>query len=97
MDNKTYTPAPADTGDVVLTSDIMDLAELLAENTHDIWAANRIADGWTYGPARDDVKKENPCLVPYGELPESEKKYDRDTALETLRLIVKLGYRITKD
>ncbi|MBQ8642518.1 MAG: Ryanodine receptor Ryr [Clostridia bacterium] len=97
MSDKMYTPTPVETDDVVLNPDIMALAELLAKNTHDIWAMNRIADGWVYGPARDDVKKETPCLVPYEALPDSEKKYDRDVSLETLRLIIKLGYRIVRE
>lgn len=55
-----------------------------------------MSEGWTYGPVRDDEKKETPCLVPYAELSEGEKAYDRNTALETLKLIVALGYDIKK-
>lgn len=91
-----YIPSPICTEGVVLPPDVLALAERLAENTHEIWAASRIADGWSYGPARDDAKRQTPCMVPYGELPESEKKYDREISLETLRLIVKLGYQIVK-
>ena len=72
------------------------LTELMARNVHDIWSVGRIADGWTWGPQRDDARKENPCLVPYEELPESEKAYDRNTSIETLRLILSLGYKIEK-
>lgn len=90
-----YIPNPIDTKDVQLSADIMELSEKLAENTHEVWAAGRIAQGWTYGEARNDERKETPCLVPYCELSESEKAYDRSTALETLKLIVKLGYSIT--
>lgn len=91
-----YVPAPVDTSDVELSPEILALAEELAENTHEVWAQGRVKDGWTYGEVRDDLQKKHPCLIPYGELPESEKEYDRATALETLRLIVKLGYRIEK-
>jgi hypothetical protein len=91
-----YTPNPIDTSDVVLAEDIIQLCEQLAKNTHEVWSANRVNDGWTYGEARDDVKKCHPCLIPYEELPESEKEYDRSTAMETLKLIVKLGYQIVK-
>jgi hypothetical protein len=70
------------------------LIERLAENNHDVWARQRLADGWTHGPARDDAGKRHPGLVPYGELPESEKEYDRRTVIETLKAIVALGYRI---
>jgi len=71
------------------------LRERLAEHTHDVWAAERIAQGWTYGPARDDAAKTHPCLVPYAELPEKEKEFDRKTALGTLKAIMALDYRIT--
>lgn len=89
-----YTPKPIDTSDVILTPDIMKLCEQLAENTHEVWAAGRVAQGWTYGETRNDERKETPCLLPYSELPESEKEYDRNAAMETLKLIVKLGYQI---
>lgn len=91
-----YEPKPIDTSDVVLSDELLALTEKLAENTHDVWAVGRISQGWKYGEKRDDVKKETPCLVPYGELPESEKQYDRNIALETLKLIVKLGYTVMK-
>ena len=91
-----YNPKPVDTSDVVLDSEILELCELIAENTHEVWAEGRIKDGWSFGEKRDDEKKLHPCLIPYGELPESEKEYDRNTSMETLKLIIKLGYRITK-
>jgi ryanodine receptor 2 len=81
---------------VKLTDDILDLTELLARNAHDIWARQRLADGWRYGPRRDDARKEHPSLVPYEELPESEKEYDRSTALETLKAMIARGYRVEK-
>ena len=93
---KTYTPKPIDTSDIGLSSELLELTEKLAENTHDVWAASRIKQGWKYGKQRNDEKKETPCLVPYDELPEFEKDYDRDTTLETLKVILKLGYTIKK-
>lgn len=96
-DMNMYTPKPIDTNDIQLNEEILRLSEELAKNTHEVWSVGRIRDGWTYGETRDDAKKHHPCLIPYEELPESEKEYDRNTALETLKLIVKLGYRITKD
>ncbi len=96
MKNKTYTPAPADTSSVVLSDELMQLTEEMARNVHDVWAVGRIAEGWTWGPERNDAKKENPCLVPYEKLPEGEKAYDRNTAIQTLKLILSLGYRIEK-
>ena len=91
-----YEPKPIDTGDVMLPEELLILTEKIAENVHDVWAAGRIAEGWVYGPARSTEKKTTPCLVPYQDLPESEKAYDRNTALETLIMIIKLGYTITK-
>lgn len=91
-----YNPNPINTSDIVLSDDLLDLCEALAENTHDVWAVGRIAQGWTYGEKRDDEKKTTPCLVPYSELPESEKEYDRNTAMETIKVMLKMGYRITK-
>ena len=90
----TYTPTPIDTGSVELPAELTALTEKLAENTHDIWAAGRLRDGWQYGQERNDTKKTNPTLMPYDQLPESEKQYDRNTALETLKVILKLGFQI---
>ena len=92
-----YIPKPEDTADVALPEEILALCEQMARNTHEVWAASRIADGWTYGPRRDDALRQHPCLVPYEELSEEEKAYDRATSQETLRFILKMGYRITKE
>lgn len=92
----TYTPTPINTSDIELSSELKQLTEQMARNVHDIWALGRIKDGWTYGPERNDVLKKHPCLVDYDELPESEKEYDRNTAIETLKLIHKLGWIIEK-
>lgn len=91
-----YEPKPVDTSSVVLPGELTLLTEKIAENVHEIWSAGRIADGWVYGPARNDEKKTHPCLIPYDQLPEGEKEYDRNTAMETLKLIVALGYKIEK-
>ena len=91
-----YTPKPIDTDDIVLSEDLLALTEKIAENVHEVWSAGRIAEGWVYGEKRDDTQKQTPCLVPYAELPESEKEYDRQTALNTLKLVVAFGYRIEK-
>lgn len=91
-----YQPKPIDTGEVNLPEELQLLTEKMAEQVHEVWAQSRISEGWTYGARRDDAKKTTPCLVPYAELPEEEKEYDRKTALETLKLISVLGYRIEK-
>ena len=89
-----YKPEPIDTTGVKLSDDIVELTELLAKNAHDIWARQRMAEGWRYGPERSDARKEHPSLLPYEELPESEKEYDRNAAMQTLKAIIALGYRI---
>lgn len=93
---KTYTPNPIDTSDVKLPAELEELAEKIAENVHEVWSAGRIADGWTFGGQRDDANKNHPCLVPYSELTEAEKDYDRRTSQETVKLILKLGFDISK-
>src|SRR5262245_32293543 len=89
-----YRPKPIDAAHVSLPAELLALTERLAENTHDTWALQRLGDGWTYGTQRDDARKQHPCLVPYAELPEGEKEYDRAAALQTLKAVIALGYRI---
>lgn len=96
MDDKNYKPLPIDTSDVVLPKELLPLVETMAKNVHEVWAQSRINEGWTYGSERNDVAKKHPCLVPYEELSEVEKDYDRNTSVETLKLILKLGFKITK-
>lgn len=91
-----YTPKPIDTSAVKLPEELLQLTEKIAENVHENWSAGRIAEGWVYGEVRDDANKTTPCLVPYSQLSDSEKEYDRKTAIETLKLIVALGYKIEK-
>lgn len=92
----TYNLCPVDTSDVKLDDELVKLTERIAENVHDVWSVGRIKSGWTYGETRNDEKKQTPCLVPYSELSEEEKEYDRNSAMETLKLIIKLGYKIEK-
>ncbi|WP_086768740.1 TRAFs-binding domain-containing protein [Nostoc sp. 106C] len=89
-----YKPEPIDTAKVIINTEHLKLTELLAKNTHEIWAQQRIAEGWKFGPQRDDIRKEHPGLVPYEELSESEKQYDRNTALGVIKMLLALGYRI---
>lgn len=92
-----YTPKPIDTSDIVLSEDLIELTEKIAENVHEVWSQGRMNEGWVYGPVRDDKKKETPCLIPYHELPEIEKEYDRRTAMETIKVVLSLGYEIKKE
>lgn len=92
-----YTPTPIDTRGIELSPELLELTEKLAENVHEQWARKRMDEGWQYGPYRDDIQKLNPCIAPYDELPESEKAYDRETAMETIKVLLKLGYTICKE
>ncbi len=91
-----YKPNPIDTEQIKLPESLLQLTEQIAENVHENWAEGRVKEGWTYGERRDDKLKTTPCLVPYSELTDSEKQYDRNTAIQTLKLIVALGYEIKK-
>ena len=91
-----YKPNPIDTDHIILPEEIEILMERIAENVHETWAQARVREGWTYGEHRDDKEKTTPCLIPYGELPDAEKEYDRITAMQTLKLIIALGYKIEK-
>lgn len=92
----TYAPETIETMHVKLDSGLMELVERLAENNHNHWARKRIDEGWHYGIKRDDDAKEHPDLVPYDQLPESEKEYDRKTVIEVLKAIIALGYEVRK-
>ena len=89
-----YEPGPLDTLHLDLTPEITQLSEMFARNVHENWAKLRIAEGWRYGPHRDDQRKEHPNLVPYQQLPESEKQYDRQTAIESIKALLAMGYTI---
>ena len=92
----TYSPETIDTSRLNLTADLAGLVERLAQNNHDQWARKRIDEGWRYGVTRNDSRKEHPDLVPYEQLSESEKEYDRKTVIEALKAIMALGYEVRK-
>lgn len=96
MKKERYTPKPIDTSDIQLPEELNSLLEAMAKNVHEIWAQERINQGWTYGEKRDDMLKQHPCLIAYEDLPEEEKVYDRNTSIETLKLIMKLGFKILR-
>lgn len=91
-----YEPQPLDLSDVKLERELIELREAIAENAHEIWANERKKEGWTYGPKRNDEKKLHPDMIPYHLLPESEKKDYRQMAIETMKLIKKLGWELIK-
>ena len=96
MKKQMYSPQPIDTSDVELPVELEKLVEEMSKNVHEVWAETRIKQGWTYGEQRNDELKTHPCLVPYENLPEEEKEYDRNTSIGTLKLIMKLGFKISK-
>lgn len=89
-----YIPQPMDTVDIQLPEELNSLVEEMAKNVHEVWARTRISQGWKYGKERNDELKTHPCLIPYEELSEDEKEFDRNTSIETLKLITKLGFTI---
>ncbi len=96
MKTKKYIPQPIDTTGVELPKDLEILVEQMSKNVHEVWSETRISQGWQYGEQRNDELKTHPCLVPYEDLPDSEKEYDRNTSIETLKFIMKLGFKIEK-
>ena len=91
-----YDPSPIRLDDVSLPAGLDDLEEAIAENAHEVWAKARQSEGWTYGPERDDALRQTHDMLPYCLLPEEEKRYDRDMATQTLKLVQKLGYEIRR-
>lgn len=96
MKTEKYIPQPINTSGVVLPKELEQLVEQMSKNVHEVWAETRIRQGWTYGEQRNDELKTHPCLIPYEDLPEEEKEYDRNTSIGTLKLIMKLGFKISK-
>ena len=91
-----YKPKPIELADVKLPDELIELREAIAENAHEIWAQKRQADGWRFGPERDDKLKQTPDMVKYEDLSDEEKEYDREMAMQTLKLMLKIGYDIVK-
>jgi len=92
----TYRPKPIKTDHVAVPKEILALIEPLAEHAHDIWAQRRIEEGWQFGSSKNPERQETPLLVPYGELPESEKDLDREAALQTIKALLALGCSMTR-
>lgn len=97
MNSNGYVPKPMDTSKVELPENLLELTEAIAKNVHEVWSTGRMSEGWTYGDKMDYENKKTPCLVPYEELPEEEKDYDRRTAMGTLKFIVNSGFKIEKE
>jgi hypothetical protein len=91
-----YKPNPLDTSNIELPEDLLKLTEFLSSNVHELWSEEKISKGWKFGEKHDEDSKKTPSLVPYEKLPDHVKEYDRKTAIGTLKLIIALGYQITK-
>lgn len=89
-----YKPAPLDLGAIILTPRMEELVDQLAENTHNLWAKERIQQGWTYGLNEDPDLHRSPHLVPYSKVDDAIKKANRDTASETVRTLLVYGYNL---
>ncbi len=96
MSKNNYIPEPVDLSNIELPKELLELADAISKNVHEVWALGRMGEGWTWGPVRDDSRRETPCLVPYEELSDEEKAYDWNTAASTLKLIMSLGFEIKK-
>ncbi|XP_075894426.1 ryanodine receptor 2 [Nelusetta ayraudi] len=90
----TFTPTPADLSKVVFPPQLEDIREKMAENIHELWAMDRIDLGWTYGPVRDEVKKQDACLVEFSKLPELERSQNIQMAEDTIKTLLALGFYI---
>ncbi|XP_059411475.1 ryanodine receptor 3 isoform X2 [Carassius carassius] len=89
-----YKPSPLDLSDVKLSAGQELLVDKLAENAHNVWAKDRIKQGWTYGIQQDVKNKRNPRLVPYALLDERTKKSNRDSLREAIRTLIGYGYNV---
>jgi hypothetical protein len=91
-----YKPEPIDTSKVALSSDIRVLSELLSQNVHEVWSTRKLREGYAYGAKDDTTAKTHHNLVPYEQLSPEDQAYDRDTALETIKVLITLGFTIEK-
>lgn len=90
-----YRPKPVDTSSIEL-GPLEYLSDMLARNCHDMWALERLKQGWVYGAQRSDSKKRHPNLIPYKLLSDDEKAFDYRSSLETLKTIVFMNYSIAR-
>ncbi|XP_064091940.1 ryanodine receptor-like isoform X22 [Macrobrachium nipponense] len=97
QDDVAFVPKPVDTSSIQLPGYIEQVRDKLAENIHEMWAMNKIEQGWTYSERRDDLRLHHPCLTSFEKLPPNEKRYDATLALQTLKTVLALGYHITLD
>ena len=91
-----YIPKPLDTSDVTLYEKHLELVEKLAINEHETWASEMQNKGWSYGEVVNEIEKKTPYLVPFEQLPNENKEWNREVASEAIKNILKLGYTIVR-
>ncbi|XP_050626599.1 ryanodine receptor 2 isoform X5 [Macaca thibetana thibetana] len=89
-----YKPAPMDLSFIKLTPSQEAMVDKLAENAHNVWARDRIRQGWTYGIQQDVKNRRNPRLVPYTLLDDRTKKSNKDSLREAVRTLLGYGYNL---
>ncbi|XP_032911623.1 ryanodine receptor 2 isoform X3 [Catharus ustulatus] len=89
-----YKPAPMDLSFIKLTPSQEAMVDKLAENAHNVWARDRIRQGWTYGIQQDVKNRRNPRLVPYALLDDRTKKSNKDSLREAVRTLLGYGYNL---
>ncbi|KAK2531532.1 Ryr2 [Columba guinea] len=89
-----YKPAPMDLSFIKLTPSQEAMVDKLAENAHNVWARDRIRQGWTYGIQQDVKNRRNPRLVPYALLDDRTKKSNKDSLREAVRTLLGYGYHL---
>uniref|UniRef100_A0A8B9LR02 Ryanodine receptor 2b (cardiac) n=1 Tax=Astyanax mexicanus TaxID=7994 RepID=A0A8B9LR02_ASTMX len=89
-----FTPTPVDTSQLVLPPQLEIIRERLAENLHELWLLDKIEQGWTHGPVRDDSKKVHPGLAEFSKLPEQERQSNLQATENTIRTLLALGAHI---
>ncbi|XP_037606362.1 ryanodine receptor 3 isoform X4 [Sebastes umbrosus] len=96
LSQASFIPTPVDTSQIVLPPHLDNVRDKLAENIHELWGMNKIELGWTYGKVRDDNKRQHPCLVDFGKLPETERNYNVQMSSETLKTLLALGCHVVQ-
>ncbi|KAL4003146.1 RIH domain family protein [Acanthocheilonema viteae] len=89
-----FVPKPIDISTVVLPHFAMEIHEKLAENLHELWAMRKIELGWNYGEVRDERTRRHPCLTSFQQLPQNEKTYNINLAIDTMKTIEALRYHM---
>lgn len=92
----TYKPNPKYIDSIIVPDEIIAYGEAIAKNIHERWSLERIREGWTYGEQYNYEEKKHPCLIPYELLSESEKDYDRNTSMATIKTLLSIGFEINK-